>query len=223
MDKTFAKSILMTLSVLCAFIIILEIIGISNNLIKLDSEKVLLKQQLDDCQKENTDLKKALKEAQGNTPGINQSHLRGIINSTLAYLGEKNIKDWSKLVCLTIATESNMGKYTKQLKGPAKGITQVEPTTEKYALKWLAKHDKKMFSLLKTLRVPANVGIHEAEYNLAYSIGLAYSVYRMKGVNPVGKSTEDLAKLYKKYYNTSKGKATVDNVLTKLVAYGVKL
>lgn len=223
MDKTFINFIFITFCILWVFAIISLVVKTSDKLTELNSKKISLKQQLDDCQKENTNLKKALKEAQGNTPGINQSHLRSIINSTLAYLGEKNINDWSKLVCLTIATESNMGKYTKQLKGPAKGITQVEPTTEKYALKWLAKHDKKMFSLLKTLRVPANVGIHEAEYNLAYSIGLAYSVYRMKGVNPVGKSTEDLAKLYKKYYNTSKGKATVDNVLTKLVAYGIKL
>ena len=173
--------------------------------------------------KENEQLKKALQECKGSKAGIKQTHLKGIIRSVLAYLGEKNTRDWTRLLRLTIATESNMGQFTKQVKGPARGITQVEPSTEKAVLTWLHKYHPKTFEALRKLRVPAKVGIHEAEYNMAYSIGLAYGVYRMRKVNPVKKSTEELAKLYKKHYNTYKGKATVDGVMTKLIAYNVKL
>ena len=197
---------------------------------KLTKEKQELTLQLDNLaqklsviSEENNQLKKALQECKGGTTGIKQTHLKGIITSVLAYLGEKNIKDWTRLLCLTIATESNMGQLTKQIGGPARGITQVEPNTEKETLAWLSKHHPKTFEALRKLRVPAKVGIHEAEYNMAYSIGLAYGVYRMKKADPSKKSAKELAKLYKKYYNTYKGKATIDGVMTKVLAYNIKL
>ena len=182
-----------------------------------------LYQQIDKLSKDNEQLRKALDECKGSNSGIRQSHLKGIINSVLAHLGEKNTKDWTRLLCLTIATESNMGQLTKQIGGPARGITQVEPSTEKETLAWLSKHQPKVFEALKKLRVPARITIHEAEYNIAYSVGLAYGVYRMRKVDPSKKSAKELAKLYKKYYNTYKGKATVDGVMTKLLAHNVNI
>lgn len=193
---------------------------------KLNKTMIELKKaddKLTEFAKENEQLKKALQECKGSKAGIKQTHLKGIISSVLVYLGEKNPKDWTRLLCLTIATESNMGQFTKQMKGPARGITQVEPSTEREVLAWLHKYHPKTFEHLRKLRVPAKLGIHEAEYNMAYSIGLCYGVYRMRKVNPSKKSTKELAALYKKYYNTYKGKATVDGVMTKLIAYNVKL
>ena len=186
-------------------------------------ERTELRLKLDDALKDNEQLRKALNECKGTKTGIKQTHLKGIITSVLAYLGEKNIKDWTRLLCLTIATESNMGQLTKQIGGPARGITQVEPSTEKEALAWLSKRHPKTYEALSRLRVPAKVGIHEAEYNMAYSIGLAYAVYRMKKADPTKKSAKELAKLYKKHYNTYKGKATIDGVMTKVLAYNIQL
>ena len=45
----------------------------------------------------------------------------------------------------------------------------------------------------------------------------------MRKVDPSKKSAKELAKLYKKYYNTYKGKATVDGVMTKLLAHNVNI
>ena len=146
---------------------------------ELDNKR--LQTKIEELTQEKEKLEKAIKELDSSTPGIYKPHLKDIITSTLAYIGEKNLLDWTKLIYLTIATESNLGKYSKQLKGPAKGITQVEPSTETTVLNWINKH------------------------------------------NPKKCSTENLAKLYKKHYNTYKGKATVENVLTKLIAYNIKL
>ena len=192
--------------------------------------RVKIQNELEDTKRDNLKLlneidklKEALKQSQGSTPGMKQSHLKDIISSVLVYLDEKHVKDWTRLLCLTVATESDMGRLSKQVKGPARGITQVEPATEKETLKWLAKHHPKLHEKVHKLRIPAKLKIHEAECNVAYSIALAYSVYRMRKVNPKGQSTESLAKLYKKHYNTYKGKATVKGVLAKLIAYNVKL
>jgi len=207
-----------------AFILFVEISLTTHKVVdSLIKEKQELYLQLDIAAKEKEQLRKALEECKGSSTGIRQSHLKGIIISVLTHLGEKNTRDWTRLLCLTIATESNNGHFTKQLRGPARGITQVEPTTEKEVLVWLSKHHPKTFEALRKLRVPAKVGIHEAEYNMAYSIGLCYGVYRMRKVNPSKKSTKELATLYKKYYNTYKGKATVEGVMTKLLAYNVQL
>lgn len=208
------------------FAIGVTIYGVIYTYIKIDESfriKQEMKLKLDNLSKENEQLRKALHECRGSTTGIKQTHLKGIITSVLAYLGEKNIKDWTRLLCLTIATESNMGQLTKQIGGPARGITQVEPSTEKEALAWLSKRHPKTYEALSRLRVPAKVGIHEAEYNMAYSIGLAYAVYRMKKADPTKKSAKELAKLYKKHYNTYKGKATIDGVMTKVLAYNIQL
>ena len=188
---------------------------------ELDNKR--LQTKIEELTQEKEKLEKAIKELDSSTPGIYKPHLKDIITSTLAYIGEKNLLDWTKLIYLTIATESNLGKYSKQLKGPAKGITQVEPSTETTVLNWINKHNPKIYNKIKNLRVHAKLDIHEAEYNLAYSISLAYLVYKMRNVNPKKCSTENLAKLYKKHYNTYKGKATVENVLTKLIAYNIKL
>ena len=154
--------------------------------------------------------------------GILQSHLNRMIVSTLRYLGEKNVKDWQRLILLTIVTESNMGCFTKQVRGPARGIVQIEPATERETLDWLKVHKPQLYKKIKDLRVPARLGIHECEYNNAYSIAMCYAVYLWRNVSPKGDTTA-LATLYKKHYNTFRGKATVPGVLAKLDAYGVRL
>lgn len=157
------------------------------------------------------------------SPGIAHSHVRNVIRSTLEFLGLRR-EDWERLLMLTVCTESDMGRYLHQVKGPAKGIWQVEPETERTVLNWLEKREKGMYEKVKRLRVPARLDIHEMEYNLAYAVAVAVNVYRMRKVNPHPKSgVEDLANIYKKHYNTYKGKATVKGVLEKLEAYNVRL
>ena len=192
-----------------------QFIQVQDELLK--AKELLLKNEKNSTKK----YKNLFQEAKSNLPGIYQSHIERIVESTLKYLNESNIKDWTRLLTITITTESDMGKYLKQLKGPAVGITQVEPETERHALDWMCNKERKTYDKIKKLRVPAKVSIHEAEYNLAYSIALAYSTYRMRKVDPKNKSIKELVELYKIHFNTIKGKATIEGVLNKLTKFGV--
>ena len=163
-----------------------------------------------------------LQSSPKNMKGVYQTHLKRLIDNTLSYLGERG-NDWRRLLLLTICTESDMGALLRQVKGPAKGITQIEPATERETLSWLKKYRPGIYEKIHKLRVPARLDIHEAEYNAAYAVAMAYSVYVMRKVNPARCSTRRLAEIYKKYYNTYKGKATVVGVLAKLDEFGVKI
>ena len=155
--------------------------------------------------------------------GMYQKHLRGIIRATLQHMGCKAVTDWERLLLLTVAAESNMGTWTRQLKGPARGIVQVEPETERCVLNWLQKNRPELYDKIKALRVPAKLSIHEAEYNTSYALAVCYGVYMMRKVDPRGKDAVSLARIYKTKYNTVKGKATVDGVLAKLDTFGVRI
>ena len=201
-------------------------------IVELKQENFQLKQTQEDTgkksqalQQEQARLQAIIKRLQSNkvNPGVYQPHLRRIIQASLSWMKVRNIADWERLIMLTIATESDLGRFAKQVRGPAIGITQCEPETERVVLNWLKIKRPELYARIKGLRVPAHIGIHEAEYNTAYSVALCYGVYLMRGVDPHGKSTENLATLYKRHYNTMAGKATVAGVLDKLTMYGIKI
>jgi hypothetical protein len=116
-----------------------------------------------------------------------------------------------------------MGALLHQVRGPAKGIVQIEPSTEKEVLQWLKVKKPELYEKVRKLRVPARLHLHEAEYNNAYAVALCYGVYLMRKVNPHKKDAKQLAQVYKRYYNTVLGKATVPGVLAKLEEYGVRI
>lgn len=157
--------------------------------------------------------------------GIHIPHLKRTISATLEHLQvpKKQRTGWERLMLLTIVQESSAGAYTRQVRGPARGIVQVEPATEREALDWAKRRQPALYERVKALRVPARLDIHEAEYNAAYAIGVAYVVYVMRHVDPSGKNVEELAHIYKAKYNTVKGKATVPGVLRRLKEYAVNL
>jgi len=165
----------------------------------------------------------SLRRMEPTTTGMYQKHLRGIIRATLQHMGCKQVADWERLLLLTVAAESNMGTWTRQLHGPARGIVQVEPKTERCVLNWLQKNRPDLYARIKILRVPAKLAIHEAEYNTSYALAVCYGVYVMRKVDPKGKDATSLAGIYKAKYNTAKGKATVEGVLAKLDTFGVRI
>lgn len=153
---------------------------------------------------------------QPSATGVSVTHLRDIIMHTMQYMQVPNVGDWRRLLMITALQETHGGKWLRQIRGPANGLMQVEPETERVALRWLARHDPQKYALLRKLRVPARLGAHEMQYNHAYCIAVAYAVYRMRHVNPSGCSVERLARLYKQHYNTARGKATVTGVLERV-------
>lgn len=155
--------------------------------------------------------------------GMDQRHLRGIIRATLEYVGVQDTHDWERLLLLTVVTESNLGTWTRQLRGPARGIVQIEPRTERCVLDWMKTCRPELYAKVKSLRVPARLNIHEAEYNTSYALALCYGVYIMRKAQPKGKPPIALAQIYKDKYNTKAGKATVAGVMGKLSKFGVKI
>jgi len=173
--------------------------------------------------KELTERVESLRRMEPTPTGVSQKHLRGIIRATLQHMGCKQTADWERLLLLTVAVESNMGTWTRQLRGPARGIVQVEPATERDVLRWMQKHKPDLYARIKALRVPARLSIHEAEYNTSYALAICYGVYVMRKADPHKKSTRELAAIYKRLFNTMAGKATVGGVLAKLDSFGVRI
>lgn len=152
------------------------------------------------------------------TQGIKPDHVKRVIESTLIYLGipKKDIPKWTELLLITSQVESDMGYLLTQIKGPAQGIFQLEPATERWIYTWLKDHDPELLKKIRSLRCEAHLGIHETQYNMSYAVAMAYMEYHWRGVSPVGKSTFEMLRLHKKHYNTDLGKASVSNSLKKI-------
>ena len=152
------------------------------------------------------------------TQGINPKHLRYIIEQTLIYIGvpKEEIPRWADLLLITAQVESDMGYLLKQVRGPAQGVFQLEPATEKWLWQWLKKNKPELGDKIRKLRCEAHLGAHEAQYNLAYATAMAYLEYYHRKTTPVGKSVMEMLQIHKKFYNTDLGKASVSNSLKKL-------
>lgn len=174
------------------------------------------------------------------TMAINKHQLRDLIRIVLQYL-EPEIpysEDAVELLMMTAAVESNLGDYVKQTKGPAKGIFQVEPITEKDVMeRYLgAEHRSRLLAKVNKLAGDPPPGVDPAMFDLDYQIALARCFYWMKpGALPKVTMLEDgnyyhrpdydsilrMARYYKKYYNTYLGKSTIKKTIDKYCKYAV--
>lgn len=124
---------------------------------------------------------------------------------------------WSKesefLLLCTAAVESDGGKFLKQKNGPALGIYQMEPET----------HDDlwENFIFYRNILSKEIVEAYgkpdpdKMTYNLRYATVMCRLHYfRVKQPLP-GMDLKACAEYWKKYYNTSKGKGTINDFLNK--------
>lgn len=161
--------------------------------------------------------------AQTGIPGIEEKHLRRVIDKVLVYLEVPNRYDWERLIYLTAIVESDGGRYLKQIRGPAKSPFQTEPETERDILRWCKAKRPELYRKIRTLRFPAHLEIHEAECNLAYAVALCYLEYVHRKVDPKGMSVKELCQTWKKNYNTYLGKGTVKRALYLVEKFNVNL
>lgn len=148
------------------------------------------------------------------------SQLKEAIISTLTKCNFTITDEIVNLLIGTACVESNCGEYIKQINGPACGIFQIEPNTAKDIqdnyikykpdLKYL--HDK---FYLKGLTLEENL-----MYNLSYSIFMCRLFYR-RIKEPIPSILDEQAKYWKKYYNTEKGKGTIEQYKLKWSKYNV--
>jgi hypothetical protein len=146
---------------------------------------------------------------------INYKQFReNIVVPVLKYLEPEILYSESaaNLLMMTAAHESKGGTYLKQLKGPALGVYQMEPSTQTdtYA-NFLRYRDDLNDKVMDLLGDAARV-IHPLVHNLAYATAMArVHYYRVPEALPDAEDTLGLAKYAKAYYNTNLGKAKVED------------
>jgi hypothetical protein len=146
---------------------------------------------------------------------IEKTQLRSLIKRVLqpCNLWSQEAED---LLMGTAAQESRLGKYIVQINGPAKGIFQMEPATEKDLWKYIVRKD--LNYLIGTVSGVFGSNPLHLEGNLIYQIIMARIFYRrIKDAIPEGLVLQ--AKYYKKYWNTELGKATVGQYVRNYTTY----
>jgi len=146
---------------------------------------------------------------------IAREQLRSLIKRVLqpCTLWSQEAED---LLMGTAAQESRLGKYIAQINGPAKGIFQMEPATEKDLWGYIVRKD--LTNLIGTVSGVFDANPLHLEGNLIYQIIIARIFYRrIKEAIPEGLVLQ--AKYYKKYWNTELGKATVDQYVKNYTTY----
>jgi len=165
-----------------------------------------------------------------------------VIIPTLQYL-EMNSESAVNLLLGTAAQESQLGKYLKQIKGPALSIYQIEPRTHedtwKNFINFRSELKDKMISLLcgncigntvvksdGTTRLSKHVNFSNEWFNLNLVGNLFYATaiarliyYRVPESLPDFSDVVALARYYKKYYNTVGGKATESQFVYNYTKY----
>jgi len=151
---------------------------------------------------------------------MDKSQLRELIKETLIGIDLYSL-DAEELIMATIAQESAMGKYLKQITGQAMGITQIELPTFKSHLKWLKLEKNK--TLLNKIIKECNIIelTHDAlVYNLKFSIAMCrVHYYRVPKELPENTNIERMWLYYKKYYNSYLGAATKEQFYTNYKRY----
>ncbi len=114
-----------------------------------------------------------------------------------------------ELLIFTCAVESNGGTYLKQLKGPALGIYQMEPTT--YNDIW-QNYIRNRVDISLQLSNQFNAYRMQSEtrmiYDLYYATAMARIFYRrIQEDTPEKEDIDGIWAYYKKYWNTELGKA----------------
>lgn len=146
-------------------------------------------------------------------PMINKEQLREMVEDTLREM--QHVIPYSQhaaeLILMTAAHESHMGTYLRQVKGPARGIFQMEPATEADIHKNYLAYKEDLREYVDTFRTEHPET--DLQYNLKYQIVMARVFYRRLPA-ALPKNEHEYAKYAKKFWNTHLGKATVDDYLS---------
>lgn len=148
---------------------------------------------------------------------MNKDQLQELIEKVLIGIG-KYSPDAVNLILGTIAQETHLGKYIKQIKGPALGICQIEPNTFKDIVENYLIYDS---TLSERIKVICNIKEFKAEslvYNLAFSIAMC-RIFYLRVPEKLPESIDGYAYYWKKYYNTKFGKGTEKEFINNYKKY----
>jgi hypothetical protein len=152
---------------------------------------------------------------------IDKGQLRDLITRVLK---EANLYSDSavELLMLTAACESKLGTYIRQVRGPARGIFQMEPATHDDLWENYLEYKPDLFGRVTYFTNGNLSGSFELEANLAYSIIMTRIHYlRIPTPLPEATDVDGMAHYWKKYYNTHLGKGTVAKAKSMYERYAV--
>jgi hypothetical protein len=147
-----------------------------------------------------------------------------VLNDFASHCGRRSIysEDAVELLMMTAAQETLLGKYIRQVRGPALGVFQMEPGAyhdlfNKYIVTkpWL--HNA--FELYSSDGASWE---HNMIGNIPYQIVLARIYYlRYPEALPSSMDQEAMARYYKRYWNTHLGKATIEGAIRRYNQYAI--
>ena len=110
---------------------------------------------------------------------------------------------------MTAAHESGLGRYTKQIKGPALGLYQMEPLTLLGSYEHYINYRPELQIKIHQISGVSRPDRGQLQFNPVYSSIMArLKYYRAPGALPSASNIWALAEYAKKHFNTYKGKAT---------------
>jgi len=119
----------------------------------------------------------------------------------------------------TAAVESKLGTYLRQIKGPALGVFQMEPETERDIWVNFLAYRPVLESKIQQMFQPAVIPSPALEYDIGYQIVMArLQYYRAPTPLPTYKDISGLAKYWKKHYNTSAGAGVPGDFIRRYLA-----
>ena len=143
---------------------------------------------------------------------INKDQLRDLITKVLREM-EPEVSFSSvavEMLMMIAAHESKLGTYLKQVRGPALGIFQIEPATERDIFDNYLRFHEEREDLVSSFTTASNVS--DLEHNLGYQIVLArLQLTRKPGALP--KEPTKMAKYLKEHWSTVLGAATYRDYL----------
>ena len=154
---------------------------------------------------------------------INKEQLSDLIERVLLDLEEHTLgkikftEEAKTLLLLTAAHESHLGKYIRQVGGPALGIFQMEPLTHEDHWSYITPREW-LYDALCAMNLECDTDASALEYNLKYAIVMARIHYYRKP-EWIPEDIKGISEYAKQHYNTKAGKATSEAYLEDYYLY----
>jgi len=154
---------------------------------------------------------------------FDKHQLRALVTDTLAPFADWFLSSDAavNLIMGTIAQESAMGKYRRQLgNGPARGICQMEPATEKDIWQNFLRYKVVLRNRISTITGVYSHDPKKLEINDQYAILMCRVHYmRVREALPEAGDVNALAKYWKLHYNTPLGHGTAKEFVKNYKKY----
>ena len=135
---------------------------------------------------------------------FNEKQFRELIKETLLKLDKYSV-DATNLLLGTCAQESAFGTYIEQINGPALGVFQMEPNTEKDIWENYLYYRNELVKTVYDICGVIGPDKFSLKTNLAYQITMA-RIHYLRVPEKLPDNLIGYSRYWKKYYNTEQGK-----------------